>query len=219
MVKRLRNAFLQAVSILMGRSQNAAVNTSGSGTIVTSDIYDVQIAYNNKYNANYAQPYGYYGIPTDSTPMAITNLGVSGNSILVLGAISQSASDDIMGGLTEGECGMKSFGDFATVVKNDSVGYLYNTLNATACSGEDVQQILIDICQQLQDLITTELAAIWTQLNSHTHVQTGGPNTQSMASSGTTISAPTINSVIVDDQNFCESGKLLIDENGVTPVR
>ena len=215
----LRNILLQTVALLMGRSQGASVNLSGTGTNVTGTIYDVQIANNNKYNVNYCLPYGYTSIPVDGTPTVIGNLGVSGNSILSMGCIAQSSPTDILSGLSQGEAGIKSSAGYATVIQNTRVGYIYNNLSATACSGEDVQQILIDICQQLQSLITTQLPAIWSAINSHNHIEAGSGRTQSMTSSGTTISQPSINSFIVSDQTFCESGKLLINSNGITPVR
>lgn len=215
----LRNVLLQTVALLMGRSQNADINTSGSGTNVKGTIYDIQIAYNNKYDVNYCMPYGYTSIPVDGTPVIIGNLGVSGNSVLSMGCVVQSSPTDILSGLSQGEIGVKSSGDYATVIQNTRIGYIYNSMSATACSGEDVQQILIDICQQLQDLISTQLTAIWSILNNHNHIETGTGRTQSMSSSGSPITPPVINSFIVSDQTFCESGKLLINEDGITPVR
>ncbi len=214
----MRNRFLEFIGILTGRSKEAHVNTSGVGTTIQSQIYDVQVANNNKYDVNYCLPYGYYSVPVDTNNMLVANVGASGNNVISLGSVEESKTSTIISDLDKGECALKSHGNYALQTLNNKINYLYKGINATACSGEDVQTILIDICQQIEDLYS-QLNGIHSALNSHDHVETDSGRTESMSASGTTISPGSPNGVIISDKKFCENGKLLIDENGITPVR
>lgn len=213
-----KKALMSSVALLMTYCKNAKINTGNIGTQVVSDGYDCQVGHNNRYAINYCQPYGFNSIPVDGTQLLVGNLGAGGNNMVALGSINAANENTILQALVEGEASVSSSGGYALVTKKSKIKYLYKGINATACSGEDVQTILIDICQQIENLYA-QIGAVNSQLNSHDHIQMNSGRTESMSSSGTTISNSSPDSVIISDKAFCESGKLLIDTNGVTPVR
>ena len=214
----IRETLLKSVSLLVSNIKQATVNITGKGTQVKSELYDMQVGNNNRYNVNYSLPYGFTSVPIDGTPALVANVGVGGNNAVVLGSIQTSQPKDILHTLSSGESAIWSNKGYVLLAKNSKVGYLYKGEEATACSGEDVQTILIDLCTQIEDLYS-QLNGVYSQLNSHSHIETDSGRTESMSSSGTTLSSGQANEEVISDKSFCEGGKLLIDENGVTPVR
>lgn len=215
--KTLNNIYLK-----IGRCMNAVLNISGSGSATQSSVQDILLSYNNIDTATYVQPYGFVSVPNNGTNTVVANLGINGLQNVALGCINVLPTSSPLD-LVMGETALFS-NNFYFQVKNTGVFYKYNGYTATACSGEDTQTILLDVVTQLID-IYSQISSIWTQLNNHQHIVngistgTGSVTSVSMSGSGTTITPGTINPVIPEDQTFLENGQLLIDENGVTPVR
>ncbi len=174
-------------------------------------------------NVPHCFPYGMMSLPPDNSYCLTGNIASTSMSPIVLGGIPNNNDYWTLNGLSTGESALYN-ASYSLQAKLTGLLAQLNNANgqntATMLYGENIVKVLLDILQQLMDLYNTQLGSIWTQLNSHTHFVAnatgggGGLTSDSMSSSGTTITPSTIDPSIPLDFSDLTAGKGYINDDG-----
>lgn len=152
--------------ILAGFIKNARFNIDGRPS-VTADIKNITVIGNNRQNAAFVFPYGFFSVPKDGVNAIVVNPGNTGGNPLVIGVVV--GFDKLPYIFKAGESGL--FSDNWILAQQNEAIKAYKIDNsdysATLPSGEWLGKYLTDILNRLD--------SIETYLNTHTHtgVETG----------------------------------------------
>ena len=173
----------------------------------------------NLYSIDVYSPSGYLAIPyPDEYALSVNLCAVSKPGIL--GFAHNQSGLYALSPLT-GVAGERAFYNrqYSLLAKlNGLIATLNNSQGTFTCNlnyGENVVKVLIDLINQFISFIGTEFSGIVSQLNAHEHyVNSTIGFAESMSASGTTITAPTVASVLATDKTDLEAGKAYINDSG-----
>lgn len=213
MKKEIRRNLYQTTSPTYAYNSGSVYNNTGSTPTITETCMGVNLFDVNRFKIPSMRPYGFISMPTVNVRQVIGYLGANSGNPFVMGHMDVFNNKPYT--IVPGDSGIYSQ-NYALIMSTEGSMYYYlgadhTQYTATPISGEDVNQIFIDILTYLAGGIQDFMSNLVDVYNSHTHPLGGIPDPQLPP-------IPSYPSQLTLDLTSVQNGLTLINSDGQTPL-